>query len=232
MKGTLPRIILIEPQLGENIGAAARAMLNCGLTELTLVNPRDGWPNEAAIRNAAGAFDTITPIIVKTYEEALEGLQTIYATTARRRDMAKPVLSPAQSMQKTNGKTGILFGRERTGLENHHVAPCHGIIEIPCNPNFSSYNLAQAVLLISYEWSTIEPAEPPEHIPAPHEQTHELYTRLESALEERGFFRSPNLKPTMINNIKAFLARANMSHQETRTFHGMISALIGNKTKP
>ncbi len=228
-----PAVILVEPQMGENIGAAARAMLNFGFMDLRIVNPRDGWPNQAAIDNGTGAFDKISAKVFDRFEDSIADLGYVYATTARPRDMVKPVTTPREAFNSPAPKTGFVFGRERTGLENDQVALCHAIIEIPTNPGFSSLNLAQAVLVIGYEWllSQGQTANPKQHEPAPHGQSMELFERLESELEDRGFFRSEGLKPTMINNIRSALTRAQMTDQEVRTFHGIISALIGNKTK-
>lgn len=229
MKKISPAIILIEPQMGENIGWAARAMLNFGLTDLRIVSPRDGWPNEAATANAAGAFDIITPHVFENFEDAVADLEFLYATTARTRDMVKPVFDPKEAMEKTfasDAATGFVFGRERTGLENHHVALCHAIIHVPTNPDFFSLNLAQAVLLIGYEYILHKGTKvSARHEPAPHGQMLELIKRLEGELDAGGFFRTEEQKPTMINNIRNMLLRAEMTEQEVRTFHGMITAL-------
>lgn len=224
-----PAIILDRPQMGENIGAAARAMYNFGLTDLRLVAPRDGWPSHEAERNSAGALDKIAVQVFETFEVAIADLQSVYATTARPRDLVKPVLTPAGAMEASVAsgyKTGFVFGCERTGLENEQVALCHGIIQIPCNPDFSSFNLAQAVLLIGYEYMLRQDAESaPVYEPAPHQETMVLLSRLEEELEFGGFFKSPDLKPTTLNNIRALLTRAQMTEHEIRTFHGIITAL-------
>jgi len=233
MKKTTPAIILVEPQMGENIGAAARAMCNFGLDDLRIVAPRDGWPNDVALRNGAGAFDVIQVQVFERFEDAVADLQMLYATTARPRDMVKDVCSPAEAVAQLTGRSGFVFGRERTGLENVHIALCHKIIQIPTNPDFSSLNLAQAVLLIGYEWikrdAAAVSAAAPDYEPAEHGQMMGMLERLEAELEERRFFRSEELKPTVVNNIRSGLLRAKMSDQEVRTFHGMISALIGKK---
>ncbi|MDB2682988.1 RNA methyltransferase [Alphaproteobacteria bacterium] len=233
MPAEFPKIILVEPQIGENIGAAARAMLNFGLMDLRLVNPRDGWPNEVAVRNGSGAFDVIVPEVFERFEDAIADLQMVYATTARPRDMVKDVCSPREVVEKMSGSVGFVFGRERTGLENDQIALCHEIVEIPTNPDFSSLNLAQAVLVIGYEWMRIcgEARAIVSHEPASHGEVMNLITRLEDELEDKNFFREANLKPTMINNIRSALTRSSMTDQEVRTFHGIVSALIGNKVK-
>ncbi|MCB9988839.1 MAG: RNA methyltransferase [Rhodospirillales bacterium] len=232
-----PVVILVDPQMGENIGAAARAMLNCGLTELRLVRPRDGWPNEKAQAMSSGALDKMPPVkIYETTADAVADCHYVYATTARLREMAKPVITAREAAADGRAraaqsqKIGLLFGAERTGLTNDDVALAHAVVTIPLNPAFSSLNLGQAVLLLAYEWSQAhyEPAEN-EHIPAPHEHLNELFERLESELEAHHFFRTAGQKPIMIRNLRTALGRAEMSEQEIRTFHGIISALIGKK---
>ena len=150
-----PVVILVEPQLGENIGACARAMLNCGLTEMRIVNPRDGWPNEKAVANASGADSVLDrAALFDTVADAIADLQRVYATTARRRDMLKPVMTPRAAAReivaegKRGERTGVLFGAERKGLHNDDVVLAHTIIEAPLNPAFASLNLAMAVLLV------------------------------------------------------------------------------------
>lgn len=252
-----PAIILVDPQMGENIGAAARAMLNCGLTDLRIVRPRDGWPNPAADAMSAGALERMPPVqVFETTEAALSGFQFVLATTARPRDMIKPVFTPRTAAAAlythhyAGQKTALLFGAERAGLSNDDVALAHGIITIPVNPDFSSLNLGQAVLLTAYEWhvrdeemkrerddgnedisSSHHPSIPSSHIPAPHEQMVELFERLESELETHHFFRTGGQKPIMVRNLRNMLLRAGMTEQETRTFHGIISALTGKKSR-
>lgn len=240
---TAPAIILIDPQMGENIGAAARAMMNCGLSDLRLVRPRDGWPNPAADAMSSGALGKMPPVqIFDTTEEALSGFHFVLATTARPRDMTKSVFTAraaATELQKRdadNQKTAILFGAERAGLSNDDVALAHGVITIPLNPDFSSLNLGQAVLLTCYEWYQAQDDTPPQSRPsgnsepATHEQMVELLERLENELEAHHFFRTDGQKPIMIRNLRNMLLRADMTDQETRTFHGIISALTGKKS--
>lgn len=241
---TLPAIILVNPQMGENIGAAARAMLNFGLTDLRIVNPRDGWPNETAIANASGAFDIMpAPQIFDDVASALKDCHTVYATTARPRDMVKKVFTPesaAQEIVKQHSeglKTAILFGAERTGLTNDEIVQADHIISIPTNPDFWSLNLAQSVLLISHEIHklqvSVESIETPtgDSVTATHEELDGMLLRLEDELEKKNFFRSKDLKPTMLRNIRNIFTRTQMTEQEVRTMQGIISALIGNKTK-
>lgn len=247
-----PAIILVDPQMGENIGAAARAMFNCGLTDLRLVRPRDGWPNERAEAMSSGALAKMPPVrVFDTLPEAVADCHYVLATTARGRDMNKPVLTAREAAGETHRRTaegqniGLLFGAERMGLTNNDVALAHGIITVPLNPEFSSLNLGQAVLLVAYEWkmeswntgvledesSNIQTFQS-SNIPAPYGQLNELFERLEAELEAHHFFRNPDMRPSMVNNLRTMLARAEPSEQELRTFHGVISALIGKKGPP
>ncbi len=242
MTHSRPSIILVNPQMGENIGASARAMTNFALSDLRLVNPRDGWPSEPAKANAAGALDIIPPVqIFDTTAESLKDFHTIYATTARPRDMRKGVLTPKQAAldiqaNQTNGKrSAILFGGERAGLSNDDIALAHHIIAIPVNPEFSSLNLAQSVLLIAYELLQVNDQTPAKEMPvgdsapATHEELHDFMERLEAELEGHHFFRNEDMRPTMTRNIRNIFSRSDMTEQEVRTFHGIISALIGKK---
>lgn len=230
--------------MGENIGASARAMGNFGLTDLRIVAPRDGWPNHDAERNAAGAFESagVTAAVFETLEEAITDLHTVLATTARPRDMVKDVYTPqsAARLIRENGdhKVGLVFGGERAGLSNDHIALCHGIITIPVNPDFASLNLGQSVLLVCWEYFRLHD-ETPERVwnegdsfPATQGKLEEFFKRLEDELEQGKFFKARDLKPTMVRNIRAMLLRARLTDQELRTFHGIISALIGKKKPP
>lgn len=244
MPSSKPAIILVNPQMGENIGATARAMANFGLLDLKLVAPRDGWPNASATANAVGAFDIMPPVEVfdKT-ADALKQYHTVYATTARPRDMQKNVMTAehaAQDMmlkQSQGLKTAVLFGGERAGLTNDDVALAHHIISIPANPKFSSFNLGQAVLLVAYEIFKASNITTPEILIndiaklATHAELNEMIDRLIIELDSHKFFRNPDMKPAMLRNIRAPLTRANLTEQEVRTFQGIISALIGNKKK-
>lgn len=234
----MPAVILVAPQMGENIGAAARAMLNFGLTQMRIVAPRDGWPNQKAIDMAAGAFETIAPPqIFETLAGALHDLQVVYATTARPREMIKPVFTPRAAAQdaithEQNGaKIGFVFGAERTGLTNAEIAQCHNIITAPLNPDFSSLNLAQAVLLIGYEYFIARDTtaalklEHGKSEIAPHADLEQFLSRLEKQLDEKGFFRSEDLKPTVQRNIRALFTRSLPSEQEIRTLQGILTAL-------
>jgi len=235
----MPAIILIDPQMGENIGAAARAMLNFGLTDLRIVRPRDGWPNERADAMSAGALASIPPVpVFDTAAQAVADCHFVYATTARTRDMEKPVVTARAAVadmcrrEGTGQKTAILFGGERAGLTNDDVALAHGIITIPVNPGFSSLNLAITVACCAYEWGQQKtlPSSPSDpQFPAPQAEFPNFVTRLEGELQTRGFFRSPEMQPTVMRNIRAALSRAEMTAQEINTFQGILTALTTRK---
>jgi tRNA/rRNA methyltransferase len=239
-----PAIILSHPQLGENIGAAARAMKNFGLADLRLVAPRDGWPNEKATTMAAGAADIVEAArIFETTEAALADLQLVYATTARERGFAKPVLTPAaaairlRAAHSAGHQTGILFGGERSGLDNHEVSLATAIVNIPTD-SFASLNLGQAVLLLGYEWfkaADETPALRLEHgplaKPATGEEMAHLFAHLEEELLKSGFLYPPDKTEAMMRNIRAMLTRADFTDQEVRTLRGMIVALTRGKRR-
>jgi len=234
-----PAIILVEPQLGENIGAVARAMLNCGLTDLRLVRPRDGWPSDPARRAAAGADIVIDGArLFETVEAAIADLQAVYATTARLRDMVKPVLSPkaaVERMVQAEGQgqtTGVMFGPERSGLTNDHVALADAALTFSLNPGFTSLNLAQAVLLVGWEWrqrSTEAPADemvPLISQPATHGDMTHLFAHIEAELETGGFYFPPENRPHMVRNLRNLFLRANLTEQDVKTLHGVIACLV------
>lgn len=238
-----PAIILVNPQMGENIGAAARAMCNFGFTDLKLVNPRDGWPSKTAEANASGAFGIMPPPeVFEDTASALKPYTTIYATTARPRDMRKKVFTPRaavkdmQEKQAAGEKIAILFGGERAGLTNDDISLAHNIITVPVNPDFSSINLAQSVLLIANEYFQISTDAPAidlptgDSAPASHEELNDFLTRLEQELETHSFFRSEGLRPTMVRNIRNIFSRSDLTEQEVRTLQGILSALIGKKS--
>jgi tRNA/rRNA methyltransferase len=231
-----PAIILVNPQLGENIGMCARAMFNCGLTDLRIVNPRDGWPCEKAVAASAGALESgVTARVYTSTADAVAELTYIMATTARPRDMVKEVFTPrsAAAKMRTETQCGILFGAERSGLVNEDIALANGVITIPLNPGFTSLNIAQAVLLVSYEWFAAGDTTAPSQLVtgasdiATHQEISELVSRMETEMDNGGFFRSPDLRPTLVRNLQALFARTRITSQETQTFHGIISALIG-----
>lgn len=233
-----PAIILVDPQMGENIGMVARAMLNCGLTDLRIVRPRDGWPSQPAIDNSAGAVDVIdTARLYDTTREAVEDLQYVLATTGRPREMVTRVLTPdlaAQELQsrvKSNIRAGILFGGERSGLVNEDVSLADAVISVPLNPDFKSLNLAQAVLLVAHHWFLLEDDTPKstlemnDSIPATMAELDYYINRLENDLNDGGFFKSPDMKPTVMRNLRNLFQRAELTQQEVRTLHGMTKAI-------
>ncbi|WP_343039139.1 RNA methyltransferase [Propylenella binzhouense] len=239
--GPGPAIILVEAQLGENIGAAARAMANFGLADLRLVAPRDGWPNEKA-RAAASRADHVIDAakLFATTEEAVADLAYVYATTARNRGLPKPVVGPRAAAAALRGRssagqaTGILFGRERWGLTNEEIALADAIVTFPVDPAFASLNIAQAVLLMSYEWMSAgldgritarAPVAAFDATPAPKAQLIGLMEHLEAALDEAGYFRTADKRPTMVANLRAILQRAGFTEPEIKVLRGVVAAL-------
>jgi tRNA/rRNA methyltransferase len=239
---TAPAIILSHPQLGENIGAAARAMKNFGLSDLRLVNPRDGWPNIKANHMAAGAGDIVDQAkLFGSLKEAIADLQFVIAATARERGAAKPIYTPAEAarqlhMQVNEGTScGLLFGNERAGLENDEVSIATAIVTIP-TAEFWSLNLGQSVMLLCYEWFRGIDQTPPmriDHGPiakkATRQEIIELFEHLESELLASGFLYPPHKEAPMIRNLRAFLNRTDMTDQEVRTLRGIIKALAHGK---
>ena len=228
-----PIIVLVRPQLGENIGKAARAMLNFGLTEMRLVAPRDGWPNPDAGPAAAGADEVLAKAqVFDTAADAVADCANIYATTVRKRGVTKPVVTPeeaAHEMQAAAGRSAILFGAERSGLETTDVALARSILTVPINPEFGSLNLAQAVILCAYEWSkTCELAQPTvtETLPpAPQEELDGLVGALETMLEPKGFFLPPSRSEATRLTLRNILTKPGWNHLEVRTLRGVLSYL-------
>lgn len=234
-----PAVILVRPQLGENIGGSVRAMLNFGLTELRLVAPRDGWPNPAADAMAAGAINVLENAkVYETTAEAVADLNYVMAATARRRELEVPVVGTQGAggqfkvWQKEGHKTGILFGPEKAGLTNDDVVLADAIITYPINPAFQSLNLAQAVGVFSYIWASSDGTEVPPMfkdinlVPAKREDLVRMMEHLESELQVSGFFYPEQKTFLMKRNIRAPFVRANMTEQEVRTMRGMIKALV------
>ena len=235
-----PAIILVGAQLGENIGTVARAMLNFGLTDLRLVRPRADWQIDRARKAAAGAESLIdNRALFDTVAEATADLGFLVATTARLRDMVKPVMTPdhlAQQMRAQAGesatKSGVLFGPERTGLDNEDISLADAICSVPLNPDFSSLNLAQAVLLIGYEWFQAGDATPPAQLPVPdtrpatRAEVHAMFAHFEAALDAAGFLAPPEKKPAMARNLRNMFHRASLTEQDVRTLRGVINALL------
>lgn len=271
-----PAIVLVEPQLGFNIGACARAMLNCGLRDLRIVRPRDGWPNEKARSAATVAVDVVDRArVFERTEEAVADLHLVFATTGRTRDLHKEILEPPQAAAEllrlgAEGlPTGVLFGPERTGLENADLVLAHKILTFPLDPACRSLNLAQAVMLVAWEWHRARLNAPRQETPSRDEEVDvaaqadsdaekssgvedphvrrrqrrqldldapatagelaQLYEHLEQELDAAHFFRVPEKREGMILNLRALLARAAPTRQETRTLHGVVTALSGRR---
>ncbi len=236
---TAPAIILVGAQLGENIGAAARAMLNCGLADLRLVAPRDGWPNPQARASAAGAHLVIDRVrVFASTAEAIADLSLVLATTARPRDMIKTVLTPRTAAAEARAaiaggqRVGLLFGPERTGLDNADIVLADALITVPLNPGFTSLNLGQAVLLLGYEWFTAGDATPAtrfetgDALPASKAQVQGLFDHLETELNACGYFdRIEDKRPALMRNVKNFLQRRPVLEQDVQTWRGIIKAL-------
>ncbi|MBT6329526.1 MAG: RNA methyltransferase [Kordiimonadaceae bacterium] len=233
-----PAIILIVPQLGENIGKAVRAMYNFGLTDLRLVAPRDGWPNEAAVAPAAGADIVLDKArVFDTTAEAIADLEYVYATTARPRDMIKEVVTPKRCCELMRGfvntgkKVGLLFGPEKAGLKNDDIALSTAIVSVPLNPSFVSINLAQAVGLLSYEWfqtgSDIPDSFTPtqDTSPATAGELQKLFDHMEEELKEAGYFRADQRRSLMRRNLRNIFTRSELTREEISTMRGVIKAL-------
>ena len=230
-----PIIVLVRPQLGENIGKAARAMLNFGLTELHLVAPRDGWPNPDAGPSAAGADIVLEQAqVFETVADAVADCAHVYATTVRKRGMTKPVVGPdgaAAEIAGATGRSAILFGPERSGLESGDVALARAILTVPINPEFGSLNLAQAVILCAYEWSKhvagdlVQPTEVEELPPAPQEELEGLIEHLQSMLEPKGYFLPEARRDATRTTLRNVLTKPGWNHLEVRTLRGVLSSL-------
>ena len=240
-----PVVILVEPQLGENIGMAARAMGNFALSRLRIVNPRDGWPNVAAQRAAAGADHILGRAeLFDTVEAAVADIDLLFATTARAHDQAKPVVAPDGAAREITshiaggGRAGILFGRERYGLQNEEVALANRIITFPVNPGFASLNLAQAVLLIGYEWfklateGTLPFAMPERSERASQHQMQAFFDNLVRELDRVEFLRPAEKRDTMLVNLRNIFARMDPTKQDMHTLHGVVMAIAEGRKGP
>jgi tRNA/rRNA methyltransferase len=247
--GPSPVVVLVNPQLGENIGMAARAMANFGLFELRLVAPREGWDKSKAEAAAAGAIATVESAkVFADLPSALQDISQVYATTARPRDMTKMVVTPEQAGKDMRSRIGVgqrvamLFGRERFGLSNEEVSFADVIVTAPVNPAYASLNIAQAVLLLGYEWfkqgaASLGQATPelpalagpglhmPDTRPATKDELYGFYGQLEEELDASGFFKTDEKKPTMLVNLRNIFARASLSEQEVRSLRGVVSSL-------
>lgn len=230
-----PAIILVRPQLGMNIGMVARAMANFGLTDLRLVTPRDGWPNPDAGPAAAGADELLDKATVHgSVAEALRDCTVTFATTVRPRELTKPVVTPREAVGEIRQgearglKAGILFGPERSGLTADDLAAIGTIVTCPVNPGFASLNLAQAVLLLSYEYyqsATVTTADAGLPAPAPHGEVAGLIMHLESALVDAGYFHVPDRAPASKRTLAHLIGRAGFTSEEVRTLRGVVRAL-------
>ncbi len=233
-----PAVILVRPQLAENIGAAARAMLNFGLTDLRLVSPRDGWPNEKAEAAASGAQRVLDKaLLFDSTAQAVADIQRLFAATARRRDMLKPVMTPRRAAQEmracaARGESfGVLLGPEKAGLGNDDVALADVILTVPLNPAFSSLNLAQAVLIVGYEWFLGGEKRPELTMDraamrsATKEELEGFFSHLEEELDDSGFLYPPEKAPRMKRNLRDLFQRAGLMDQEVRTLRGVVAAL-------
>ena len=249
---TPPTIILSHTQMGENVGSAARAMKNFGLTDLRLIAPMFAWPNDRAQILASGAGDILERTTLHpTAREALADVQLVFATTARGRDVTREILTPAEAATRLRVasdaglKTAILFGGERAGLDNDEISLCDALITIPTAPlpqvkatelKAGSLNLGQAVLLLGYEWLKTADATPPSRVrnnalaaPASRHELIDLFEHLERELDAGGFFFPPAKKDAMVRNIRAMILSSRLTDQQARTIRGMIVALVRNK---
>ena len=238
-----PVIVLVRPQLGENIGKAARAMLNFGLVEMRLVSPRDGWPNPSAGPAASGADIVLQN--AKVYESvaaATADCAQVFATTVRKRGVTKPVVTPEQASTEIHaapGRSAIRFGPERSGLETDDVAVARTIITVPINPEFGSLNLAQAVILVAYEWSKgltaerglSQPSINPIMPPAPQEELDGMIGQLDAMLMGAGFFHLPDKMQSTRRTLRTLLTKPGWSSQEVRTMRGVLSSLAGKRPR-
>lgn len=240
-----PLFILVRPQMGENIGAAARAMLNFGLDGLRIVAPRDGWPNPRAVAMASGAAGPVLDRagLFDDLAGAVGDCTRVYATTARARDLTKPVMTPETAMIEARahiadgGRVAVLFGPERTGLENADVVPAAAVVSVPVNPGFPSLNLAQCVLLTAYEWSRASGAGVPAAVavmdasdPATRIEVDRLGDHIEERLDAAGYFRPPDRAPSMRRTIRSMLARLALTRSDVQTLHGIVRQLARTRT--
>ena len=235
-----PAIVLVRPQLGENIGKAARAMLNFGLTDLRLVSPRDGWPNPAAGPAASGADVVLEQArVFGSVAEAVADCAHVYATTVRKRGLVVPVVTPEEAAREVRSESepsAFLFGAERSGLETDEVAIAQKILTVPVNPGFRSLNLAQAVVLVAYEWSKHETLAIPtesetREARASQGQLEGLIGQFDEALEAAGYYFPPDRVPTTKNTMRTILTKADWSNREIQALRGMIRALVNPRQR-
>ena len=237
-----PVIVLVRPQLGQNIGKAARAMLNFGLTEMRLVSPRDGWPNPDSGPAASGADVVLAEAqLFESVQDAIADCGQVFASTVRRRDLVMPVLGPEQmagQIRSSSGRSAILFGAERSGLETEEVALANAIVTVPINRDFGSLNLAQAVILLAYEWSKsselCQPTAKELEVAAPHGELEGLIAQLNGELEAKGYFHPPSRTRATKNTLRTIFTKTGWSSREVKAVRGIIRALVGparNRTK-
>lgn len=235
-----PAIVLVRPQLGENIGKAARAMLNFGLTDLRLVAPRDGWPNPSAGPAASGADIVLERArVFDSVADAVADCPFVYATTVRKRELVVPVVTPeeaAREMRGNDGACAVLFGAERSGLETQEAAIAQKILTVPVNPDFRSLNLAQAVIIVAYEWSKLErlavPTESDRQEPrAAQEQLEGLIGQMDEALTNAGYYFPPDKVATTKTTMRTILSKAGWSNREIQALRGMVRALTNPRRR-
>ncbi len=234
-----PIIVLVRPQLGQNIGKAARAMLNFGLTELRLGSPRDGWPNPDAGPAASGADRVLEQAqVFDGVAAAIADCSTVFASTVRRRELIMPVIGPeemAAAIHGSPGRSAILFGPERSGLASEDVALAGHIVTVPINPEFGSLNLAQAVILLAYEWSRgVALAQPPARDaepPAPMGELDGMIRQLDDALDHAGYFHPPDKTPSTRNTIRTVMTKPGWSSRELKMVRGMLRALVNPRAR-
>ncbi len=251
-----PAVILMEPQIAENVGMVARAMANFGLDELRVINPRDGWPSEKARAVASGAAAIVDGAALRdTLSSAIDDLNYVVATTARQRDLRKPILTPEEAAAEMRRRIGegqrcaMLFGRERNGLETPEVARCDAVVMIPVNAKFASLNLAQAVLLQGYAWlrsgeeATLGRKTAHDRrissglhlghdVPAKHEEIERFFEHLEAELDAGGFFTPPERRHVTVRNLRTMFLRAGLTAQEVRTLRGIVATLTRGRRNP
>lgn len=238
---TAPAFILVAPQMGENIGAAARVMANFGLGDLRLVSPRDGWPNPAADTMSAGALPDVVKVqVFQRVEDAIADCGIVLATTARPRGMEKPVLGAVEAVARiraTPARAGILFGAERAGLPNEAVALSDAILSFPVAPSFASLNLAQAVALVAHGYAEATASGPPAafadalDVPATRDELIGMMEHLEEELDRAGFFFPEAKRAPMVQNLRNAFTRAGWTSQEVSTFRGAVKALAIGRGK-
>ncbi len=238
-----PAVVLVGPQLGENIGMVARAMLNCRLGDLRLVRPRDGWPSESAAAAAAGALSVIEGArLFDNTGEAVADLQLLFAATARSRHMTKETMTPRRAAANMRdfaargGRAGVLLGPEAKGLSNDDVALADAVLSVPLNPDFCSLNLAMAVLVVGYEWYLAGERDPGPRLampkpsrPATKDEMRGLFEHLERELDACGFLRLEEKRPVTVRNLRNIFQRAGLTDQEVRTLRGVIAGLASGR---